>query len=78
MEQAESGGVRAERNEWERMLHDPSEVSRLVDWSRNVSVDDMAVAHTSNGFAAEAPVHFERPSATIVAVCCGSIWKAAL
>jgi hypothetical protein len=56
-----------ERIEWERMLHDPAALTRLVEWSRSAPVGEVAEAPVSHGFAAEPPPHSERPSAAVLA-----------
>jgi hypothetical protein len=54
------------RIEWEQMLHDPTALTRVLEWARSTPVGDIAETHVSHGFAAEPPPHIERPSAVVL------------
>lgn len=60
-----------EKAAWEQTLHDPTQLTRLADWSRtaglNVSDLDTAPTHRSDGFSIDQPPHLEKLTVATIA-----------
>ena len=53
-------------DDWERILLDPDELARVLEWSRNARDPGVQVVEESLGFTAEPPLHHEPLTAALL------------